>query len=172
MGRESDLQSLALLGLINSSIITLYEADMIPELRPTLAYGRMQLERLINSYPIRWNQTEGWWKDVMHRINEKVNGGPDSAYTAHGVAFFGYMICVDLLEELTDPRKRDLITEAQEILKAVDDHLDPTGADFETFEEIGPLLDALYAEIGFTKEWRYLTHQKKLQRRAKRNGSV
>ena len=106
----------------------------------------------------------------MHRINEKVNGASDSVYSAHGVVFFGYMICVDLLEELTDPRKRDLIIEAQEILKAVDDHLDPAGADFETFEEIEPLLDLLYAEIGFTKQWRYLTHQKKLQRRAARNG--
>ena len=170
MGREADVQSLTLLGLINSSIITLYEADMVPELRPTLAYGREQMDRLINSFPIRWNQTEGWWKDIMQRINVKVNGGSETTYSAHGVTLFGAMICVDLLEELTDPWKRDIVTEAWEILKAVDDHLDPEGVEFAAYTEIGSLLDSLYPEIGFTKEDRYLTHKKKLQRRAARHG--
>jgi len=168
MGRDADLQSLALLGLINSSIITLYEADMVPELRPTLAYGRVQMERLINSFPIRWNESKGWWEGVMKRINARVNDGPD--YTAHGVTLFGAMICVDLLEELTDPWKRDIVTEAWEIIKAVDDHLDPTGDQFETYEEIGPLLDDIYSEVGFSRQGRYLIHQEKLKRRVKRNG--
>ena len=172
MGRDADLQSLALLGLINSSIITLYEADMVPELRPTLAYGQVQMERLINSFPIRWNEEEGWWKDVMARINARVNSGPEVAYTSHGVTLFGAMICVDLLEELTDKHKRDVVTEAWEILKAVDDYLDPEGDQFATYDEIAPLLDDLYKEVGFSREGRYLKHQRKLQRRAGRHGRV
>ena len=169
MGRDADLQSLALLGLINSSIITLYEADMVPELRPTLAYGRVQMERLINSFPIRWNESKGWWEGVMQRINARVNDGPD--YTAHGVTLFGAMICVDLLEELTDRHKRDVVSEAWEILKAVDDYLDPEGDQFATYDEIAPLLDDIYKEVGFSRGGRYLKNQRKIQRRAARNAT-
>lgn len=105
----------------------------------------------------------------MKQFNDRVNAAAEGAFTAHAVTTFGFILCNDLLEELTDPKKREIVLEAQEILKAVDDYLDPDGTEFETFEEISTLLDDLYKIIGFTREGRYRKQQEKLKRRLMRH---
>ena len=172
MGKQSDLQSLTLLGMINSSLITLDQADMVPALKPTLAYGSQRMDELIRSFPIRWNEKEGWWTDVLGQIRHRINDRSDSTYTANAIAFFGVIICNDLLEELTDPTKREMVSEAMEILKAVDDHLDPAGDQIDTYHEVESIVNDIYAVVGFTREGRYLKHKRKLERRAKRNGRL
>ena len=158
--------------MINSSLITLFKADMVEPLKPTIAYGVERLDRMLREFPIKWNESEGWWKGVMRQINDRVNSGSDSLYTAHAVTFFGVIICTDLLEELTDPVKRGLVSEALEILMAVDNYLDPTGDQYETYTEIEALTQDIYKVVGFSKEGRYDKHLRKLQRRAKRNGRL
>ena len=172
MGKQSDLQSLTLLGMINSSLITLFKADMVEPLKPTIAYGVERLDQMIREFPIKWNENERWWDEVLRQINDRINVDDGILYSAHAVTFFVVIICTDLLEELTDPVKRGLVSEALEILMAVDNHLDPAGDQFETYAEIEALTQDIYKVVGFSKEGRYDKHLRKLQRRAQRNGRL
>lgn len=167
MGLESSRQSLLLLALINSSLLTLRDSGLVPEMEATVLYGCEAMERIIHDYPTEGRDSLEWYSAALKRIAAKINQ-PASWYSVESVCALGDMVCADLLSELTSPEKRAFIEEAHEIVKAVYSHVDPDGDNIEALDEVAGILQEVYKEIGFSLEGRYAKHLKKLERRRKR----
>lgn len=166
MSAKSSRQSLILLAFINGVFITINEDDLLPDLSPTLLYGQDLARQVINGFPEQGSPkaNTAWCDKKMKLVAEVVNQG-DQNFTPIELVTIGQMIVVDLLEEVTDLKKRELFFELKEVLDKVSDAIDPGGTAFTVYESVDMTLAQVYSIIGFTKEGRWLKRLKKLERR-------
>ena len=162
-------QAVILLALATSSLITVKDYDLIPELKTVVSLGVIRMMEIIQTYPTEKRENFDQTPVLMKRVSELINK-PKSWFSVETVVFMGNRICTDLLAELCNPVKRSLIEEALMINNRLDDFLDPEGKNEETRVEVEEILKEVYKEIGFAQELRYIHHWRKLQRRLKRNG--
>ena len=167
MSLESSRQSLLLLALVNSSLLTLKDSGLVPEKMATILYGCEAMEKIIHDFPTEGRDSLEWYSQALKRIAKKINQ-PAAWYSVESVCALGDMVCADLLSELTNPEKRAFVEEAHEIIKAVYAHVDPDGENIDALDEVAEILQEVYKEIGFSIQGRYAKHLKKLERRQKR----
>lgn len=168
MGKTADLQTSYLLGLIHSSFITLDEADLIEKQKAAIIYGRDRSAEILDTFPVKYQETKEWWEPIIQKVNEAVNSSMED-FTPRMVVAFGVLICSDLLDELTCPDKRALVEEMEEVLNSIDDFLDPKGSETNDYEEISQILEKAYSIIGFVQERRYWKRKEKMLKRAARS---
>lgn len=162
----ADQQTLILLALVNSSLITLRDENQVPEMQPTILYGCDTVERLVITYPVKGRESVLWYQQILNSISGIINQ-PAAWFDATTVVALGERICADLLGELIDPEKRAMIGEAHEIIRAIDNVTDPDGDAVEVYDEVDSILKDVYRTVGFTIEHRYIKHLRKLERRLK-----
>lgn len=166
MKSSATQQSVILLALITSSVITVKDTYEIPELRAVINLGLIRLMEIIEEFPAdgyeNFRDTAAIMKEVSACINK-----PDTTFTIEVIVYLAHRICADLLGELRNPKKRELVYEAGQIISRMNDFLDPDGENEEARIEVDEILEAVYKEIGFKIEHRYIKHFRKLQRRLK-----
>lgn len=168
MGALASRQSLIMLAFVNGVFITINDDDLIPELAPTLLYGQELSTKIIHGYPEhgRPKENSAWCEEKMKGISEFLNQG-GLYYEPIELVTMAQMIIVDLMEEVTEPRKREVLGQLKEVIDKVSDNIDPGGTAFTIYETVDATLQHIYQQIGFIKEGRWLKQQRKLQRRAR-----
>ena len=162
-------QTVILLALAASSLITVRDNELIPELEPVTFEGSVRMLEIIRDYPVDRKETFENTNALMSRVSTLINRSQEW-FSVEAVVCLGTKICTDLLGEVCNQEKRNFILEAMEIFKTLDDFLDPDGDNTDTLIEVEEILEKVYKEIGFGKELRYIKHWRKLQRRLRING--
>lgn len=160
-------QAVVLLSLFTAALIIVKESDLIDndELKAVVDLGLIRMWEIVEEYPSEGIEDA---KETI-AIHRHIASLLDKAYTPKEVVYLGHRICGDLLMELCNPVKRQMVMDANAIITRLNDFLDPDGTDEETHDSIDKILDVVYRELGFTIEHRYLKHYRKLQRRLKNN---
>lgn len=164
-------QAVILLALITSSLITLKENELIEDenLKTVLDLGVLQMHEIIRKYPSESKEDFSQTTKLMKGVSELINKS-NSWFTAPVIAYLGHKICADLLGEVCNKEKRQLILTANEIVGVFNDFIDPDGDDEETHVEVAEMLDSVYKFLGFTTELRYFEFERKLRRRRNKHG--
>lgn len=164
-------QSVVLLALVTSSLLTIKDSELLPELKETVETSAASMLDIIAEYRELSDPNEDVLETsrILTRVSEAINKSSDW-FTTPVVVRLGYQICSDLLGEVCETQKRNLLNKAFTQIKALDDYVDPDGDDELTAKEVEGILEEVYKEIGFQTNLRYLRHSKKLQRRLKRHG--
>lgn len=166
-------QSVVLLALVASSLITVRENGLLPEIKSTVEDGAVILLNVIAEYRELSDPNEDVMATsaVLARASAIINKSQDW-FSVEVVVQLGFQVCTDLLGEVCQPEKRALISQALAQLQKLDDFLDPDGINTEAAIEVEEILKAVYKEIGFESNLRYLKHFRKLQRRRKQNAGI
>ena len=161
-------QSVVLLALVTSSLITVRDKDLLPEVKGVVEDGADALLRIIAEYRELSDPDEDVLatSEVLSQAAAVINRSQDW-FSVEVVVQLGFQICTDLLGEVSHPKKRALISLALSQLQKLDDYLDPTGDNTKVAIEVEEILKDVYKEIGFELNLRYLKHFRKLQRRLK-----
>ena len=166
-------QSVALLALAASALLTTKDNNLIPEAEPTVNAGARALLDIIAEY----RELSDPHEDVLATSAILANAAAtinraEEWFSVEVVIQLGFQICTDLLGEVCQPQKRALITQALSHFRDLDDFLDPEGDNEQVMVEVEEILKAVYKEIGFETNLRYLKHFRKLQRRQKRHAGI
>lgn len=166
-------QSVALLGLVASSLITVKDNGLLPEIKDVVEAGAKSMLDIIAEYRHISDPREDVLATsaILAKAAAVINRSSDW-FSVEVVVMLGFQICTDLLGEVCQPQKRALITQALGCLRDLDDFLDPEGDNEEVAIEVEEILKAVYKEIGFETNLRYLKHFRKLQRRQKRHAGI
>lgn len=151
-------QSVILLALATSSLLTVKDKNLLPDQQDAIDLGISRMLEIIREFPA---DRKDQFQDVdkaMKRVTELINK-PSSWFSTEVVIFLGHRICSDLLTELRNPVKRELVSEALLLNQAINDVLDPEGNNEEVFIEVEQILQEVYEEIGFTVENRFSKRQ-------------
>lgn len=166
-------QSVTLLALVTSSLITVRDNGLLPEIKDVVEAGATNMLDIIAKYRYISDPNEDVLSTsaILARAAAVINRSSDW-FSVEVVVRFGFQICTDLLGEVCQPEKRALITQALDCLRGIDDFLDPNGDNEEAMIEVEEILKEVYKEIGFETNLRYLKHFRKLQRRQKRHAGI
>ena len=166
-------QSVTLLALVTSSLITVRDNGLLPEIKDVVEAGAKSMLDIIAEYRYISDPKEDVLATsaILARAAEVINRSSDW-FSVEVVVRLGFQICTDLLGEVCQPQKRTLITQALGCLRDLDDFLDPEGDNGQVMIEVEEILKAVYKEIGFETNLRYLKHFRKLQRRQKRHAGI
>lgn len=162
-------QAVILLSLAASSLITIRDQALLPELKDVLDKGIESMLRIIEDYPTDGNEQASETEEIFRRVTSIINNSAE-LFSIEAAIFLGHKVCTDLLGELCHPVKRALVEEARQINKVIDDYLDPDGENVEVYIEIEEILNEVYKEVGFVEDLRFFKHREKLQRRLKNHG--
>ena len=173
MKATSTQQSVTLLGLVASSLLTIRDNGLLPEIKDVVEAGAKSILDIIAEYRYISDLKEDVraTSALLARAAEGINRSSDW-FSVEVVVMLGFQICTDLLGEVCQPQKRALITQALGCLRDLDDFLDPEGANEAAMIEVEEILKEVYKEIGFETNLRYLKHFRKLQRRQKRHAGI
>jgi hypothetical protein len=166
-------QSVTLLALVASSLLTVKDNGLLPEIKDVVEAGAKSILDIIAEYRYISDPEEDVLATsaILARAAAMINRSSDWFSVEAGVRL-GLKICTDLLGEVCQPQKRALITKALGCLRDLDDLLDPEGDNEEVAIEVEEILKAVYKEIGFETNLRYLKNFRKLQRRQKRHAGI
>jgi len=162
-------QAVILLALATSAMVTIRDQGLLPELKTIVDLGAARMLEIIEEYPADSSDNFSQTPAIMKRVSSIMNRSEDGV-TLEMVVFLGNKVCSDLLAELCNPAKRNLLSEALSIINRLDDFVDPDGDNVACYIEVEEILKEVYKEIGFKQELRFLKHWRKLQRRLKQHG--
>ncbi len=166
-------QSVVLLALVTSSLITVRDNGLLPEIKDVVEAGAKSMLDIIAEYRYISDPKEDVLAtSAIHAKAAEVINRSSDWFSVEVVVMLGFQICTDLLGEVCQPQKRALITQALGCLRDLDDFLDPEGDNGQVMIEVEEILKAVYKEIGFETNLRYLKHFRKLQRRQKRHAGI
>lgn len=151
-------QSVILLALATSSLLTVKDKNLLPDQQEAVDIGISRMLEIIREFPADRKDQFHDVDKIMKRVSAVINK-PDSWFSTEIVVFLGHRICSDLLTELRNPVKRELVSEALLLNQAINDVLDPDGNNEEAFIEVEQILKEVYEEIGFTVENRFSKRQ-------------
>jgi hypothetical protein len=166
-------QSVALLALVAGSLLTVKDNGLLPEIKDAVEAGAKSILDIIAEYRHISDPEEDVLATsvILSKAAAVINRSSDW-FSVEVVVRLGFQICTDLLGEVCQPQKRALITQAMGCLRGLDDFLDPEGGNEEVTIEVEEILKAVYKEVGFETNLRYLKHFRKLQRRQKRHAGI
>ena len=166
-------QSVTLLALVASSLLTVKDNGLLPEIKDVVEAGAKSILDIIAEYRHISDPEEDVLATsaILSKAAAVINRSSDW-FSVEAVVRLGFQICTDLLGEVCQPQKRALITKALGCLRDLDDFLDPERDNEEVAIEVEEILKAVYKEIGFETNLRYLKHFRKLQRRQKRHAGI
>lgn len=169
MSVRATRESILLLGIINGVLISFDKNGLLEDLAPTIKYGMSLCDRVLQALPGNDRRATDLrpCQDVMRKVSLALNREGEF-FPTPVLVHIGQTLCVDLLEEVTDPEKRELLGEIQELMDAISDAVDPYGDNYAAYEEADQSLKTIYEIVGFQKNGAYLKQQKKLQRRRAR----
>lgn len=166
-------QPVTLLALVAGSLLTVKDNGLLPEIKDVVEAGAKSILNIIAEYRHISDPEEDVLATsaILSKAAAVINRSSDW-FSIEVVVRLGFQICTDLLGEVCQPQKRALITKALGCLRDLDDFLDPEGDNEEVAIEVEEILKAVYKEIGFETNLRYLKHFRKLQRRQKRHAGI
>lgn len=142
-------QSVVLLALVTSSLITVKDNGLLPEIKDVVEAGAKSILDIIAEYRYISDPEEDVLATsaILAKAAAVINRSSDW-FSVEVVVRLGSQICTDLLGEVCQPQKRALITKALGCLRDLDDFLDPEGDNEEVAIEVEEILKAVYKEIG------------------------
>ena len=166
-------QSVTLLALVASSLITIRDNGLLPEIKDVVEAGAKSILDIIAEYRELSDPNEDVMATsaILAKAAAVINRSSDW-FSVEVVVRLGFQICTDLLGEVCQPQKRALIIQALSHFRDLDDFLDPEGDNEQVMIEVEEILKAVYKEVSFETNLRYLKHFRKLQRRQKRHAGI
>jgi len=173
MSTTSTRQSTVLLSFMETVFNTLATGDMLMELREDVLQGKELVLATAKLFPEDGNSLRNflWSKEKVSEVAFLINHA-GTEYSEMDLVTLAEFITYDMLEEITSPVLRHALDHIRVVLGTISNHMDPEGTAYESFDGIKEVLAVIYGIIGFTLEGRYLKHQEKLARRARRHGST
>lgn len=165
MASRNDNQFAFLTGYIGACCETLVEQDLLPNIKDEVTRIAKEIDDLLWDVARLVSPDLKKIKEWMTSINQKIE---KDEITAREVIAFGHLISSDLLGEISDQKKREVVNKIFQKINELDDILDPEGDDHDAYHNAENFLTVVYKEIGFVPEGRFQEQLNKLKRRSQR----